>query len=82
VSDGPKTVEALGKLSADAHDWTGDGYHCTTCWSSMHCAQCAGGCGGQGHYVIDDAGGYFHCQEPDRWEIQRSKLIERMGRRS
>src|SRR5690606_29438877 len=73
---GPKMTDALGKLATDAHDWQGDGYHCAVCWCSMHCSQCGTGCGGQGHYVIDADGGYFHCQEPERWQRQAASIQE------
>lgn len=61
-----------GTPSPTAHRWKGDGYACEKCWASMHCPQCSDACGGQGHYVIDDDGGYFGCQEPERRERQLS----------
>lgn len=51
-----------------AHDFEYDGgYGCEVCGSRYHCSACSDASGMQGHYVKDDDGWFFHCQEPERW---------------
>lgn len=47
-------------------EWGG----CEVCMASYHCAKCEDASGSQGHYVGDDDGWYFSCQEPERWQRQ------------
>ena len=63
------------------HEWTGDGFHCTTCWGSYHCAQCGDASGMQGHFVKDGDDWFFTCQESERAERWRADLLRKLSKR-
>ena len=67
----------LGIPSDTAHKWKGNGYHCGTCWASYHCPQCSDKAGGQGHYLEDNDGPFFSCQERERAEAWRTAFFAR-----
>lgn len=62
-----------------AHEFEIDerGYGCKHCCSRYHCAACDDGAGMYGHYVTDDEGGFFHCQDPERNKRRVMKLLKR-----
>jgi hypothetical protein len=64
-------------MKVGPHPWKGKGYHCETCFASMHCAACSDASGSQGHSMQDEDGFFFSCQEPDRADAWRQKLFSR-----
>ena len=47
---------------------------CRVCGAKYHCARCNGASSMMGHYVTDDRGGFFRCEEPERWERRKREL--------